>query len=620
MADSNHPPLSKADLERIIAERGEMFSRELVRSNDRFEDRIRELSVVRRVVDALKHIQDARKVFEGIIDTIIDETNAENCSLMLLDWETNGLVVKAARSQTDAATRYYGERDPEGHSFEKGEGIAGLVAERGEAISILDIAGDPRFVEATQATGPIRSLLCVPLLIDGEVIGVVNMSHPQPEAFTDEDRRLMVLIADQVAIALHSVQLFDHTLQINNVLETEVQKATEDLRRANEALQEEMAERKKTEQERIHTQRLRVAGELSAGISHNLNNILIGIMGPAQFLQRATDDPKLLREINDIYTSAIRARDLVHRLHLSTRSTQEDELRSVAVNTAVQEAVQKTSPRWKDEPEARGITNEVLTDLGDVPPIQGTESELSDIFINLIFNAVDAMSEGGTITISTKTVEEGVQIVVRDTGAGMDEETRRRVFEPFFTTKVDIGSGLGLSTVYGTVTRWRGTIEVESEPGKGTTFSIRFPAWIEEEVQEEEAVTVRQVRRAKLLIVEDNELVCEILDRLLSVNHEVEVALDGRGVLERFSPGYCDVALIDLGLPGMPGDQVAQQMQQVDPSVVTVLITGWNLDENDRRATLFDFRIQKPFDDLDKVMDVVAQAVELHDARFEKRK
>lgn len=409
MADSNHIPQSKADLDRLIAERGAIFSRELAQANARFEERIRELSIVRRVVDALKHIQDARRVFEGILDTIIDETNAENCSLMFLDPQTNGLVVKAARSQTDAATRYYGEENPGGRSFEKGEGIAGQVAESGEPLSILDIATDPRFVEATRGTGPIGSLLCVPLLVDDKVVGVVNMSHPQTRAFTEEDRRLMTLIADQVAIALHNVQLFDRTLQINNVLEKEVQKATEDLRRANEALQDEITERKQASQEWIG---------------------------------------------------------------------QEDE--SVDVNKVVQEVVQKARSLWKYEPEDRGITNEVITDLRDVPRIRGTEPAFSVILINLIFNALDAMPEGGMITITTETTEKDVQIVVRDTGTGMDEQTCQRIFEPFFTTRTNVAIGLGLSTVYDTVTRWRGTIEVESEPGKGTTFIIQLPAWIEE--------------------------------------------------------------------------------------------------------------------------------------------
>ena len=157
------------------------------------------------------------------------------------------------------------------------------------------------------------------------------------------------------------------------------------------------------------------------------------------------------------------------------RDIEGDKLQTVAVNRTTQEAVQTARPLWKDKSESRGITIEVITQLEDVPPIQGSESSLHDILTNLLFNAVDAMPQGGTITIAARIVEDHVQLTFRDTGVGMDEETRTRVFEPFFTTKMDRGSGLGLSTVYKMVAQWGGDIEVESAPGEGTTFILRFP-------------------------------------------------------------------------------------------------------------------------------------------------
>lgn len=149
----------------------------------------------------------------------------------------------------------------------------------------------------------------------------------------------------------------------------------------------------------IRLERLRAVGELSAGVSHNLNNILSSVLGPAQLLKRMTDDSDILRETEDIISSARQARDLVHRLHLSVRGVEEDKLLPISVNEAIQEVVQTSRPRWKDEPESRGIDMELVTQLTDAPPIRGTSSRLHDIFTNLIFNAVDAMPEGGTITI-----------------------------------------------------------------------------------------------------------------------------------------------------------------------------------------------------------------------------
>ena len=383
--------------------------------------------------------------------------------------------------------------------------------------------------------------------------------------------------------------------------------------------QEDITEHKRMDQELIRLERLRALGEMSAGVSHNLNNILTSVLGPAQLLERITDDPQVLREARDIVASTRRARDLVHRLHLATRGVEEDALQSVEVNEVVREAVEVSRPRWKDEPEGKGMRIEVATEFEDIPPVRGTGTRMHDIFVNLLLNAVDAMPEGGRISIRTRSVGEGVEIAVRDTGIGMDEETRRRVFEPFFTTKVDIGTGLGLSTVYNTVVQWGGDIEVESTPGEGTVFTIRLPACTEAEVREEARAEAPRSRRGKLLIVEDDAGVCEFLSRLLEENHEVEAVGDGREAMERFAPGRYDVALIDIGIPGISGDRVAQQMRQADPSLVTVLITGWDLWEGDPRISRFDLRIQKPFDDLDDVDDVVARAMELHDERAERR-
>ena len=379
----------------------------------------------------------------------------------------------------------------------------------------------------------------------------------------------------------------------------------------------DITDRKSLEQDLIRLERLRALGEMSAGVSHNLNNILTNILGPAQLLERMTDDPDLRREVEDIIRSTGRARDLVHRLHLSTRGIAEEKLEAVQVNETIREAVDIVRPRWRDEPEARGIAIELETKLDDVPPIRGSKSGFHDLVVNLILNAVDAMPEGGTISLRTLGTPEGVLISAKDTGVGMDDETRRRVFEPFFTTKMDVGSGLGLSTAYNTVARWGGDITVDSTQGEGTIFSIWLPAWTEGDAREKPSRQTRRksVRAGRLLLVEDDLDVCSFLSRLFDGTHEVEMVSDGKETLEHFDPGRYDVALIDLGVPGLSGDKVAQRIRESDPHIATVLITGWELQEDDPRASVFDFRVQKPFDDLDELEDAVAQAMALHDER-----
>jgi len=375
--------------------------------------------------------------------------------------------------------------------------------------------------------------------------------------------------------------------------------------------------RKRMERELIHLERVHAIGELAAGVSHNLNNILTGVLGPAQLLRRNLKEPRLLRETEDIINSAKRARDLVQQLNQAVRQEQEGDLERVDIARSVEEAIRASQPRWKDEAEARGRRIEVVAEQVEAVAIGGTASGLHDILLNLLFNAVDAMPEGGRIEIRTRKGESHVELAVADTGIGMDEKIQQRAFEPFFTTKMDVGTGLGLSTVRSTVGRWKGKIEVGSVPGEGTVFTLHLPIWREEthEAESGEVADASSPAKGRVLIVEDDEGAGLLLERLLMERYEVAVASNGTEALGRFAAGEWDVALIDLGMSGMPGDRVAQRLKELDPQLTTVLITGWELLDEDARLEVFDFRLQKPFDDLDEVENVVAQAVELRSIR-----
>lgn len=382
---------------------------------------------------------------------------------------------------------------------------------------------------------------------------------------------------------------------------------------------QDISERRRMEQDLVRIARLRALWEVSAGIGHNLNNILVGVLGPAQLLRRRAEDERTCDQLDGIITSARRARELVQRLYQAVRGEEEEPLAPVSVNAVVQEAVRTAQPRWKDEPEARGVSIQVHTDLDEAGhPARGTQAGLNDIIVNLLFNAVDAMPDGGDIHIRTRFADGMARLTVRDSGMGMDEETKQRVFEPFFTTKAEVGTGLGLSTVYGTISRWGGSVEVESEPGKGTCFDISLLLWTTEEVDEEKQIEVKEGRRGRILVVEDDEVVRQVVTSLLSERHKVDTFSNGPEALRQLKKGDYDVALLDLGMPIMPGDQVSREVRGIDPSVATVLITGWELQETDPKLAYFDFQLQKPLDDIDMVQDVMARAVELHDERVKR--
>jgi signal transduction histidine kinase len=210
------------------------------------------------------------------------------------------------------------------------------------------------------------------------------------------------------------------------------------------------------EREMVRLERLSALGEMAAGINHNLNNILVGVTMSSEFLMDRVKDEKSLEFVRTIYRAGKQAADLVARLQDAVLGDS-DEGALQSLNAIIRDSVETARTRWKDEADLKGIEIRILLDLANgLPPVRGSSSGLYNIVLNLIFNAVDAMPDGGELEIQSRQMGGGVQISVRDTGVGMDEETRKRVFEPFFTTKFELGTGLGLATVYNTVVRWGG--------------------------------------------------------------------------------------------------------------------------------------------------------------------
>ena len=220
-------------------------------------------------------------------------------------------------------------------------------------------------------------------------------------------------------------------------------------------------------------------------------------------------------------------------------------LERVDVNRAVRQVVELTQPRWSDLPQQRGVMVELKTELADaLPDIMGAEHEIRDALTNLIFNAVDAMPAGGTLSVRTRKATDGggadrVVIEVADTGIGMDEDTRRRCLEPFYTTKGERGTGLGLAMVYGMIQRHSAELEIESAAGRGTTVRLSFPADTSSLVS-----TTRQthppvvVRRLRILLVDDDPLLIKSLqDTLQEDGHLITATHGGQAGIDAFAAG-----------------------------------------------------------------------------------
>ena len=371
------------------------------------------------------------------------------------------------------------------------------------------------------------------------------------------------------------------------------------------------------EQERIREQfsqmeKLSALGELASGVAHDFNNTLAGILGRAQLLQRTDDPEKLRRGLDIIIKTAEDGAKTVKRIQDFARQRRDHDFELVSIDQILMDASEITRPRWKNCAEASNIHISLDLQIGSNALLMGDDSELREVLVNMVFNAIDAMPEGGTLTLSTRTVGEQVIIKVVDTGIGMYPEVRSRIFDPFFTTKGKAGLGLGLAVSFGIIRRHGGNIEVESQYGKGTEFRVTLPVaeiaetrLIKRELVIEEAPLaipathcVEGLAPTRLLVVDDEDFVRDLIGDILDgENCEVKLAQDGTEALALFREHQFDGVFTDVGMPGMSGWELAREIRQLNKQIPIAIITGWGevVGSNEQREAGVDWVVAKPF-------------------------
>jgi signal transduction histidine kinase/ActR/RegA family two-component response regulator len=444
-----------------------------------------------------------------------------------------------------------------------------------------------------------KSMLVVPLPTPtNEIIGVLELINckadrarrfaspkeierqalPFPARFRD----LASSLASQAAVALENSRLYG------------------ELRSALDKL--------KASQERIvQTERLRALGEMAGGVAHDFNNVLAAILGRAQLLLKQDVEPEIRRQLRVIEQVATDGAQTVRRIQEFTRMWAARPFRPTNLNQIVEEVVEITRSRWKDEAHAMGIHYDVLVEASPLPPLAGDSSELRQALTNLVLNALDAMPEGGKVTLRTGMKGERLYCIVTDTGIGMPEEVRRRVFDPFFSTKAEKGTGLGLSVAYGIVNRHGGEIEVQSQEGRGSTFTIWLPPGQGLLEAPEQAPVPPPRRPLKILVIDDDQAVRDVLVELLAEQgHSVAAYANGQVGLRQLQVEPVDLVITDLGLPGLSGWEVAKLVKQESPETAVALITGWGdrIGPEEAMAKGVEFFIAKPFS-LEDVQAVV---------------
>ena len=397
-----------------------------------------------------------------------------------------------------------------------------------------------------------------------------------------------------------AVDVTEHDAEVYDAL----QQAYNDLRNTREAV--------------MQHERLRVLGQMASGIAHDINNALAPVKLYVQVLLEDEDglSDRGRANLKTIFKAIGDMTETVARLREFYRSGESrPTLAPLNLNDLIHEVLELTRARWRDMPQQAGIAIGIVTELSDVPPTLGVESEIREAIINLIFNAVDAMPSGGTLTLRTGvTTADGLMqqeasakqayVEIIDTGVGMDENTRRRCMEPFFTTKGERGTGLGLAMVYGIVQRNNGVIEIESEPGKGTTMRLRFAVARSSLAQLHSALKSDSRSPLRILVIDDDPLVAGVLKDILERDrHEVTVAEGGEKGISVFREACTrgeafDIVLTDLGMPSVDGRRVASAIKSESASTPVILLTGWGqrlIADGDRPACV-DHVLSKPAD------------------------
>ena len=372
---------------------------------------------------------------------------------------------------------------------------------------------------------------------------------------------------------------------------------------AAECLLIDMTEAKHLRERLGETEKLRALGELASGVAHDFNNLLGAILGRVQLLRRKAFDATTNQELAVIERAAQDGRETVRRIQEFSRTRRDRQSVPVSVGDVIRDAMEITKTRWKTDAERRNLTIQVSVDTPKVPAVMGTASELREVFTNLILNAVDAMPQGGKLHLSCWEDCNKVLAEVRDSGVGMTEDTRRHLFDPFFTTKGSRGNGLGLSVVYGIVTRHGGRIDVATALGTGTTFLLEFPsthgAALIPVAGDGATMPAILLRPGRILVIDDETEIAEVVkDALSAEGHTVETALTGTEGVRLASASHYDLVFTDLGMPDMTGWEVAQRIQEGDPKVPVVLVTGWgaSLDQDEVRRRGISAVVHKPFE------------------------
>ena len=361
----------------------------------------------------------------------------------------------------------------------------------------------------------------------------------------------------------------------------------------------------------IQSEKIRALGEMAGGVAHDFNNLLAAILGRTQLLLENTSEVESKKWLKIIEQAALDGAETIRKILEFSRTYKDKTFVKLGLNKLVEDAIEITRPYWKDKSEAKGIKINLNKELGMILPIEGNAAELREVITNLIINAVDAMSEGGTLNLSTKVKEGWVFLSVKDSGSGMSEETSNNIFTSFFTTKGVGHTGLGMSTCNVIIKRHQGHIIVNTREGQGTEIIVKMPVSVRSENKKEPSKLRIPFKPAKILIIDDDKEVRDVLRDILSIaGYDIHISATGKEGLLAFNEIDFDLVFTDLGMPDMNGWEIANSINKINSKIPVILITGWGdqFGKEQLKESGIDLIVSKPFDRKD-LLKIIKQSL-----------
>ena len=543
----------------------------------KLQNQLSRLSLLHRITRATGERSDLPSVFRVVLRHLEDDLPVDFAAMCRYEPERAVLTLGVIGPGSNALASALGFGEESAVPIDQ-NGLARCVG--GELVyepdtRALNFPFPQRFAQQG-----IHALVMAPLLVEKRVFGVLIAARRAAGSFSSPDCEFLRQLSEHVALGANQAKLYD-----------DLQRAYEDLRQSQQAI--------------LQQERLRALGEMASGIAHDINNAI----SPAaiytwSLLEREPNLSTRAREyLTTIKTAIEDVAETVARMREFYRPREAElVLARVPCNRLVEQVVNLTRARWSDQPQQRGVVIQLKTELDEnLPDIMGSEVEIRDALTNLIFNAVDAMPEGGILTVRTRQLRQGgreapdaprqVALEVSDTGLGMDEETRRRCLEPFYTTKGERGTGLGLAMVYGMVQRHSAELDIDSAVRRGTTVRLTFnvPEPLVPDMHADTGL-VPSLVRVRILLVDDDPMLIKSLRHLLEEDgHEVAVADGGQKGIDTFTAAVkagvpFALVITDLGMPYVDGRKVAAAVKAASAHTPVILLTGWGkrlLAEND---------------------------------------